>query len=718
MGKAIGIDLGTTNSVACYSDGKSHRVLLNPHNEDLTPSVVCCEKFDEEDEGQIIVGRAAVNQAKMFPKDTVYSAKRIIGRAFKDESVQRMKQTCNYEIVESTEPVKGLAAVVMGGKTYLPSDISAMVLQEIKRYSSTSLSSEVTHAVVTVPAYFRENEKAATREAGQKSGLVVKTLLPEPTAAALAYGIEADTSEGRFVLVFDLGGGTFDISILSVVDQNYNVLEVHGDHFLGGDDFDEKIVEMILQHVKKEFGHDLSQDKAFRVVAKSEAEKAKKALSGSESASIIVPQAARVDGDDINLKMRISRQQFEKSIGDYVECCTALVKEALKRQGMKADEFDDVLLVGGSTAVPLVYQSIEKLFGKEKVRRDVNPMHCVAIGAGILASRMKGIQCPDPACNTICEESMTVCSGCGGSLAVARSVHEGMEITDITANHFGVQAVQGSDPHAFKVLVQKGTELPMQRSESATLFTAEEGQARIRLPVYEGMGSSVLQNTPIGVVDYALPGDLPKGHAVDISLKLDRNSEALVTIKVEGFGWSKEERLQRELIDEEVDLDDPLLPEEDEEDEGVKFLAILEGYLERGERFLADYDGILSPTQKSRLRKALAAGQEVLDANNGELAKERVIEIDRLLMRCGTASLLDQSEFAAHQADSETAAQIKSLSAELKQQALNQNHAQVEQLSAPLGAVVRQVFQDAEDIDRIDAAQDFGGLLADREKQS
>ena len=253
MPKAIGIDLGTTNSVACYFDGTTSRVLLNASHEELTPSVVGVQSFEDE-EAELLVGRPALSQAKLSPEDTISSIKRLIGRPFANEDVQRWKDKVAYRVTESKEPVAGLATVVMGGKEYLPQEISAMILKEIKRYSEVALGDQVTHAIITVPAYFGEPERAATRDAGKLAGLVVKTLLPEPTAAAIAFGAQGKTEEGTFVLVFDLGGGTFDISIISIVAADYNVMEISGDHFLGGDDFDMEIVNLILQERQTEVG--------------------------------------------------------------------------------------------------------------------------------------------------------------------------------------------------------------------------------------------------------------------------------------------------------------------------------------------------------------------------------------------------------------------------------------------------------------------------------
>ena len=714
MAKAIGIDLGTTNSVSCRFEDDTPRILMNPHNEELTPSVVCCEKLDDDDEGYISIGRSAANQARLFPDDTIYSVKRIIGRSFNDPNVAKMRKLVRFKIVESTEPVAGLAAVKMGGKEYLPEDISAMLLADIKKYSQTAIGDEITHAVITVPAYFGEPEKAATREAGKKAGLVVKTLLPEPTAAALAFGVEADVEKDGFLLVFDLGGGTFDISIISIVGQDYNVMDVHGDHFLGGDDFDNEIVKMILRHIKEKHDTDLTEDSRFRIIAKSEAEKAKKALSAAGSASVLIPEAARIEGKNISVRMKITRAEFQQAIQPYVDRCKKLVDEVLNQQSLKANDIDAVLLVGGSTAIPLVYQAMETIFGKQKVRRDVNPMHCVAIGAGILAERMKGIECPNSECRETCDESLSACPKCNTSLAVARSVLKDMDVTDITTNHFGVQAVRGSDPHTFKVLAEKGTEIPMAESKETTLFTTEENQDLIKVPVFEGMGSSVLQNSRIGVIEYTLPKGLPINHPIHITLQLDRQSIVTVTIKVEGFDWSHEQSLKRELAAEEkVDLH---IDDEGEVGEEERMLAILESYIERAQRFQGEYDGILTTAQKSRLERAIVQGQTVLEDDHGAGAKQVVIEIDGLLSRCGTASLIDQAHIAAHSADGETSTELTNTADELRKHADAGNTAAVQKLSNPLASMIRQVYKKDQEIERIGSADKFGGLLGEGQR--
>ncbi|HEV2963082.1 MAG TPA: Hsp70 family protein, partial [Candidatus Angelobacter sp.] len=659
MSKAIGIDLGTTNSVACYFDGHAPRVLLNANHEELTPSVVGLQQFDPDEEAEILVGRPAVSQAKLYPADTIFSIKRLMGRKYGSEDVQRWREKVAYKVVEAQSPSAGLAAVVLGEKQYLPEDISALILREVRSYSRTSLSDDITHAVITVPAYFGEPERAATREAGKKAGLVVKTLLPEPTAAAIAFGLQTPSKDGSIVLVFDLGGGTFDISIISMVGTDYNVMEIHGDHFLGGDDFDMEIVAMILEHVKKTDGVDLSQDRRFLIIAKAEAEAAKKSLSSlaTDSVRIQVPEAARVGDKVINLKLKVTRAEFESAIQPLVRRCKDLVQEALDRQSMKPDLINDVLLVGGSTAVPLVYKTMEEMF-PNKVRRDVNPMYCVAIGAGILAHNMQGIECPD--CKRICDEAQSECPDCHTSLAAAKSVLKDMELTEITANHFGIQVVSGSDANTFRILVEKGTQLPMSEAKKETFFTTEEGQALIRVPVYEGIGANVTQNKAIGEIEYNLPAALPTNTPVHVDFRLDRQSIVTVTIQVQGFPFHHEQELKRgesapdvaESIDDSPVIDD----EETEMEKQQRQFGILEAYIERAKHFLIEYDRILTEVQKRKLQEAINHSSDVLVNEKSNECMDAVMNLDRLLLRCGTASLVDQAHFFADQADQEIAA--------------------------------------------------------------
>jgi molecular chaperone DnaK len=548
MGKHIGIDLGTTNSVACFYDGRETRIPLSLFQEEMTPSAVALDRLDEEDLGTIVVGRSAVSQAKLYPRDTIFSIKRLMGRPFKARDVQEWKARANYEIVEDE---RGRAAVMLGGQRKTPEEISAEILKRIKSDAERELGEPVTHAVITVPAYFGETEQAATRDAGRAAGLVVKQLLPDPTAAAIAFGTEA-RPDRRLILTYDLGGSTFDISIVLVAQgkegmPSFTVRAVDGNHFLGGDDFDLVIVRMILDHVKGKHGLDLSADRQFLAVCKPHAEQAKKMLSAEERAYIVVPEAFAKEGKAVHIKMRVERAEFEKQIAPLVEKARGLVLATLKAECLSPDMIDDVLLVGGSTFVPLVEKSVEELFGKEKVRRSVNPTNCVAAGAAILAGQMRGVECPQ--CKGTHDESADRCTVCGTSLAVPAPQIEGVERTEIASNHFGFAVVKGEDLHAFLPLIKKGTRLPMREPNFHTFFITAANQRRIRIPVFEGLGATVSENTHIGVIEYEPPVELPIDQPVRVGLQLDRQSILKVVIEVEDYNIHHEGELKREAVD-------------------------------------------------------------------------------------------------------------------------------------------------------------------------
>jgi molecular chaperone DnaK (HSP70) len=717
MGKSIGIDLGTTNSVACYYDGRAYQVLLNAYHEELTPSVVSDPgSTDNDEESEVTVGRRAVSQAKIYPSDTIFSIKRLMGRNFADESVQKWQRLVNYRIEESKEPVAGLASVMMGGKLYAPEAISALVLGEIKRYSETALGSEVTHAVVTVPAYFNEPQRAATREAGRRAGLVVKTLLPEPTAAVIAFGTRPKAGTGSIILVFDLGGGTFDISIIVLSGDDYNVLGIYGDRFLGGDDFDAAIVDMILNYVQRTYGVDLKSDPRFRVVAKTEAEMAKKALAAGELATIVIPEAARVDGKDIHVKLKVTRDEFERAIEPLFRRCKNLVIESLQDQGLTPDAIDDVLMVGGSTSVPMVRRVMGELFGEAKLRSDINPLHCVAIGAGIVAHRMKGIECPNHWCQKICDEAVTACPDCGASLAVARSVFENMKVTEITAANFGIQVVSGDNAQAFDVLIEKGRTLPMHEPVRRTLYTAEEGQRQIRLPVYEGLGSTVVQNTKIGEVFFTLPSGLPKNHPIHVEFLLDRQAIVTTTIQVEGYPLLRMETELRRGITEGPGVPDqrdegPLAADDDTLDPDERSLALLEVYVARVRQFALSYASILTSAQQDKLARAADDAQTCFDADNKGQAQAAILKLERAMASCGFASLVDQAYLTANLADGKLAQALNKDAEELRRHAEANNLVRVNDLSLRIAAQIKRIHLKLEGIDRIDSATNYGGLL-------
>jgi len=703
---AIGIDLGTTNSVSAYFDGTDTRVLRNQLNEVLTPSVVCCEKLPDEEQGTMMVGRPAANQAMRFPKDTVFSAKRIIGRPFRHKEVQLLAKKVTYDLEESEEEkTRGQAKIRIGGQSLFPEEISALVLRNIRDYSEQALNKKVTHAVITVPAYFGEPEKAATLEAGRLAGLTVQTLLPEPTAAALAFGVNADNSQGKFVLVYDLGGGTFDISLISVVDQNYNVMRVNGDPFLGGDDFDAAIVDLILEHVQQNRKVDLSNHARFRILARTEAEKAKIALSASERTTIIFSDTS--GDEDINVSMRITRDQFNEKIRARVEDSLSLVSLTLEQEGMTRDEITDVLLAGGSTAVPLVYESLQRMFGADKVRREVDPMHCVAIGAAIFAGRMKGILCPK--CEQQCDETESHCPKCGASLAVADAKIDDMQVTEIAANHFGIQTVSGSDPWAFAVMVEAGTQLPMRESRTAIFETVQEHQTVIRIPVYEGMKENVLYNTRIGVILEELDQPLPKKHPVKVALQIDRNALVNYIIEVERFDIKFSGQLTRQL-----GADQPTEIEEEETiSEEEKYLTFLESSVDRADDFLATYDRILTPGQKTRLETDISSAREICHEERASDAKGALFNLETRMLRCGVASTLNRGRLAAyHTPDEQNKTRMLQLVQELFDAAETNDMPKVKELEPKLVTITKEVIDELQKAEKIGQAEDYGGLLA------
>lgn len=692
---SIGIDLGTTNSVAAFFDGNEVRVLRNQLNEVLTPSVVCCQKLPEDEEGIMVVGKPALNQAKLFSKDTIYSAKRIIGRRYDHEDVQCLKKRVAYEIKASQEKdTEGQAKIVMGGKSMFPEEVSAIVLQNIRGYSETALKRKVTHAVITVPAFFGEPEKAATLKAGRLAGLTVQTLLPEPSAAALAFGIKSDTAKGKFVLVYDLGGGTFDISLISVIEQSYNVKRVNGDQFLGGDDFDLAIVDLILKHVKERHGVDPTDDALFRIDAKIYAENAKIALSASESTIVVFSSTC---GDKkINVQLRITRDQFNERIRERVNETLRLVALTLEEVGMTKDEITDVLLAGGSTAVPLVYKSLETMFGVDKVRREIDPMQCVAMGAAILAGRMRGIACPK--CDHTCDEGIDCCPKCKASLAVAESRIQDMQLCEPAPKNFGIQVVSGDNPHFFAVMVEAGTQIPMHASVTRVFKTVRENQQVLKIPVYEGMHNNAQLNSKIGVILRELDQPLPKNTSVKVTLQVDRHSCVLYQIEVERFGIEFSGQLTRQLGMEH----DEELEEEEAISEQEMYLNHLENSVKRATDFLKNYKDILSETQASRLKSDLDFARQVCDNEQGADAKQALFELEKRMLRCGTASTINRAQLAAYYTNDERMKEkIKNLSEDLLKVSRERDVVKITALEPTLASLTKEVIEEMQKAETI-----------------
>lgn len=379
MAKVIGIDLGTTNSCVSVMDGKDAKVIENAEGARTTPSMVA---FTED--GERLVGQPAKRQAVTNPENTLFAIKRLIGRTFEDPTTQKDKGMVPYKIVKADN---GDAWVEAHGTSYSPSQISAMILQKMKETAESYLGEKVEKAVITVPAYFNDAQRQATKDAGKIAGLDVLRIINEPTAAALAYGL--DKKEGKTIAVYDLGGGTFDISVLEIGDGVFEVKSTNGDTFLGGEDFDMRLVEYLASEFKKEQGIDLKNDKLALQRLKEAAEKAKIELSSSQQTEINLPFITADASGPKHLTMKLSRAKFESLVEDLIQKTIAPCKAALKDAGVSAAEIDEVVLVGGMTRMPKVQETVKQLFGKEP-HKGVNPDEVVAMGAAIQAGVLQG----------------------------------------------------------------------------------------------------------------------------------------------------------------------------------------------------------------------------------------------------------------------------------------------------------------------------------------
>lgn len=532
-GKKIGIDLGTTNSVMTHR-GRVVKTLRNQEGEDLTPSVVGLYR------DEIIKGRMAVDHAEFAPKDTIVSIKRLMGRAYSDPDVQEVKEKVLYEVGKPTDGTEEDVRVILGGKEYSPIDISSLILKKLKEDAEMRLNDKVTHAVITVPAYFTDKQRDATRQAGWKAGFIVKDVLDEPTAAAIAYGVdELSPDETRTILVYDLGGGTLDVSVLTIAGGTFAQLDIEGNMWLGGDDFDQKIVNYVLQHIKDEYGVDGKGNLRFMIKLKKECEKAKRQLSSMSKTVILLPGAFEAeDGNLIDIDIEITRERFERMIENEVKSTIELVHAAIKNAGLTIDQIDNVLLVGGSTMIPMVQRALIDVFGEDKILRNVDSMECVAHGAGIVAARTAIVKCPE--CKTENPENAGVCSNCGlkfderlgHELEIISNSEVGV-IGRITAKPYGIQTSEDK----FEIIILKGTIYPTE-PVTRTFYTSAPNMRRIKVPIYCGFDEVASKNEPMGTVWMVLPKGVSIDTPVDVTFALDDKGilkKAVVELK-DGYG--------------------------------------------------------------------------------------------------------------------------------------------------------------------------------------
>jgi molecular chaperone DnaK len=687
--KAIGIDLGTTNSVgAQYEEGKAPTTLPSSRPDGLVPSVVVYRKPSKKNpgsKGETLVGQAAVDYARLSPTDTIWGVKRLMGRWFAEDKVTQVKERVNYRIEKAPCDDPGVC-VVMGDKSYTPVEISAIVLKQIKENAERALGQPITHAVITVPAYFEERQRAATRQAGELAGFIVKKIIDEPSAAAIAYGIASGSQQRQRLLVFDLGGGTFDVSIIQSMPDpqgknHFEVLEIGGDPWLGGDDFDREIIEEIIRENQSAAAEDLGANRRFQMEAKQLAERAKIALSNALETSIDAAAVfPGVDDQPGNIEMVLTRTRFDELIQPYVDRAIGAVNGALQAQGLAPEDIDMVLMVGGSTLVPLVYQSVVNRFGASRVKQVANPFHVVASGAAILATTMRGIQCPNPVCGHINDESENHCTKCGEPLAAGAASGD-VSVNEVTAMSFGIAAVQGNQSDVFKVIIPKGISYPLTKSKMETFLTTADNS--IRIEVYEGNNPVASRNGFQGAIELG-PEDfkkdeqnVPANSKVEVAMNYTRDREITVTLRVLDANIQKEVKLKRDRAAQP--------PQSAQEG---KSRATLEQVIKVAEYFQTRYTAFMDAGERQRLETEIQGARQAVGSNLSAEIDARLQALILALDQCGLASLLFMAERLQAEAVGDRAEKMASAIAQIKKGYLEGRLDQIENMIIALRATI------------------------------
>ncbi|MDT0634011.1 molecular chaperone DnaK [Spectribacter hydrogenoxidans] len=586
MGKIIGIDLGTTNSCVAVLEGDKAKVIENAEGERTTPSVVAYT-----DDDQIIVGRPAKRQAVTNPTDTLYAIKRLIGRTFDDPTTQRDIDIVPYNIVKADN---GDAWVEARGNKMAPPEVSAKVLQKMKSTAEDYLGEKVTEAVITVPAYFNDSQRQATKDAGRIAGLEVKRIINEPTAAALAYGM--DKKGDKKIAVYDLGGGTFDISIIEVAEvdgeHQFEVHATNGDTFLGGEDFDMAVIDHIADEFQKEQGVDLRKDKLALQRLKEAAEKAKIELSSTQQTEINLPYVTADQSGPKHLNMKMTRAKLESLVDDLIQRTVGPCKTALKDSGMSASDIDEVILVGGQTRMPAVQEAVTKIFGKE-ARKDVNPDEAVAVGAAIQGSVLSGDT-------------------------------KDVLLLDVTPLSLGIETLGGK----MTKLIEKNSTIPTRKSETFT--TADDNQQAVTVHVLQGEREMSSANKSLGRFDLADIPPAPRGTPqIEVTFDIDANGILNVSAKDKATGKEQSIVIKASsgLSDEEIEK--MVKDAEEHAEDDRKFNELInarnqaDGLIHGVEKSLKDLGDKVTDDEKKPIEEAISELREVLDGDDKEAIDQK-----------------------------------------------------------------------------------------------